>query len=293
MTPVMGSFRNKMSKKPVILLPFLALTLTALLAVSPSANAQATRLQITGQVQITLNLTLDDLKAMPQTTENATLYCVDAPTTPLEQGSWTGVQLAYLLQQANVSSSAMKVEFVASDGYTTDLTVQTATQDSTILVAYQHNGASLGGLRLVVPSCWGYKWINDLTQITLVNHDFLGKWESLGYPDSGKIGEYPTSTSQNRNQPPWDWPGDSDASATQQPSATATPTPTPTITQPTPTPSSPTTNATEPPVVSNLQTDTQPPMLFYGTAIFVIIAISILVPLIALNNRKTNEPRKD
>jgi hypothetical protein len=292
MTPVMGSFRNKMSKKPVILLPLLALTLSALLTVSPSANAQAIQLQITGQVKSTLSLTLDDLKAMPQTTENATLYCVDAPATPLQDGNWTGVQLGYLLQQAHVSDDAVKVEFVASDNYTTDLTVHTATQDNTILVAYEHNGASLDGLRLVVPSCWGYKWINDLTQITLVHYDFFGTWESRGYPDSGKIGEFPasnpSSTFTNSDQPPWTQSRDRTKTATPEPSTTATPTPTPD-----PTPFLPPTNQTMPPAVSTSQTDVQAPMLFYGTVIFVIIAISILVPLIALNNRRTNQAEKD
>ena len=69
-------------------------------------------------MQNPLYLTLSDIKSMPQTTEYATLYCVDAPSTPIEQGSWTGVELSYLLQQANVSSYAVKVAFFAPDDFT-------------------------------------------------------------------------------------------------------------------------------------------------------------------------------
>ena len=44
-------------------------------------------------------------------------------------------------------------------------------------------------LRLVVPDKWGYKWISYVTVIELVDYDFLGVWESQGYPDAAVVGE--------------------------------------------------------------------------------------------------------
>lgn len=191
-----------MNKKRVLALTLTIITALALIGYSPkllTTHAQtpnpATGLTITGLVQNPLSLTLDQIEAMPQNTEYAVLACVDSPTTNLQTGYWTGVQLSYLLQQANVSSSAVKVAFFATDGFTTDLTVSAATQSTNILVAYEENEQPLGGLRLVVPGDWGYKWISDLTQIQLVNYNFLGTEESQGYPDNATItGSYESST---------------------------------------------------------------------------------------------------
>ena len=81
------------------------------------------QIRINGLVSHPFNFTLADLQAMPQTTVQATLFCVSAPTTPLEKGNWRGVKLWTLLSQAGISSSATKIAFYASDGFSTDLTI--------------------------------------------------------------------------------------------------------------------------------------------------------------------------
>ncbi len=181
-----------MRKKPILTFAIIILAASALIVInvkSPASRAQTSnqtwQLTITGLVENPLNLTLSDIEAMPPTSEYAALFCVDAPTTPLAQGNWTGVQLSYLLQLANVSPEAFKVALFAPDGFTTDFTVQKAMQDTNILVAYQKDNVPLSGLRLVVPFNWGYKWINYLEKIQLVNYNFLGTEESLGYADDG------------------------------------------------------------------------------------------------------------
>ncbi len=146
----------------------------------PQATA---RLVINGLVQNPLNLTMNDIQNMPKTVVNAQLVCVDFKGSPVANGNWTGVQLGYLLQQAKVSQSAIKVAFHASDGYGTDLKINDTTNPN-ILVAYELNGQPLSeGLRLVVPGRWGYKWISHLTSIELVDYDFKGTWETRGYQD--------------------------------------------------------------------------------------------------------------
>ena len=77
-----------------------------------------------------------------------------------------------------------KVALYASDGYSSDLSIDLAKQDNVIL-AYAKDGSLLSGLRLVVPGHWGYKWINQVQSIKLVNYNFLGRWESQGYSDDG------------------------------------------------------------------------------------------------------------
>jgi len=275
-----------MNKKRFLTITIIALTTLALTiygSKSPPILAQTSsqpmQFTISGLVQNPMTVTLDDLKAMPQVTEDASLFCVDAPTIPIQQGNWTGVELSYLLQQANIAPGAVKVAFFASDNFRTDLSIQMATQDNSILVAYQNNNQPLSGLRLVVPGCWGYKWISDLTQIQLVNYNFLGTEESVGYPDDATTAVIPpqpqTSISSN-NQPP-----------TFQPQNTSAPTqsilPSPTASSPTPVP---TVNPTVPPVVSDSKPHVTLPFLVYVAIGGLIIAAFTIASAVIFIKRK-------
>jgi hypothetical protein len=261
----------------IIVITALALTVLAFNSKISPAQAQTSNptLTITGLVQNPLSLTLDDIKAMPQTTEYTVLICVGSPNTPLEEGTWTGVELSYLLQQANVSSSAVKVAFFATDGYTTDLTVQTATQDNNILVAYQLNNASLTGLQLVVPGHWGYKWIYNLTQIKLVNYNFLGTEESYGYSDEAIVTGEAAAPGAN----PPNLPSSSPNPAT--PTQNSTPIPTASPQSP-----MPTGNPTTPPAVSNSKPQSTPAFLVYIATASAVIVMSAVASAATLTKRK-------
>jgi DMSO/TMAO reductase YedYZ molybdopterin-dependent catalytic subunit len=158
---------------------------------SGAASESEWGLVIDGLVQSPLNLTYDDLLAMPKTTVYAELYCVGSPGNVLEEGDWTGVRLGFLLEQAVVSPEAVKVAFYADDGFSTDLTPAAATSDD-IILAYERDGEPLTEtVRLVVPGRWGYKWIRDVTHIEVVDYDFQGLYESQGYPDEAYISSNP------------------------------------------------------------------------------------------------------
>jgi DMSO/TMAO reductase YedYZ molybdopterin-dependent catalytic subunit len=144
-------------------------------------------LVVAGSVQHHLDLSLDEIMAMPKTTVNATLYCVGTPDRAVENGDWTGVQLAYLLENAGVSPDAIKVAFYATDGFTTDLTIAEAEQANIILAYEKDNNPLPENLRLVVPGRWGYKWISQVNRIELVNYDFKGFYESNGYSDTAEV----------------------------------------------------------------------------------------------------------
>lgn len=212
---------------------------------------------------------------MPQTTEEAVLYCVADPRTPLEQGVWKGIELSYLLQQANVSKNALKIAFFASDGFSTDLTIQTAMQNHDILVAYQKYDQSLGGLKLVVPFHWGYKWISSLTHIQLVDYNFVGTYEGNGYSDDGTVtalGPVPAPPSQ--------------ASAYPTPIPTQNTTPTTTNLPPSLTPiiqtASPAASTPEP------QSASASPFLLYVTALSTItVTFTVASAVIFVKRKKT------
>jgi DMSO/TMAO reductase YedYZ molybdopterin-dependent catalytic subunit len=210
-------------------------------SIPPAKSATPTeigwQLTVTGLVEKPLNLNWIEIVAMTRSSVEANLICVDFPGQIVMQGNWTGVKLRTLLEEAKPLPSAIKVGFYAADGYSTDLTAGTAMRDD-IILAYEKDGFPLNDLRLVVPGKWGYKWISQLTEITLVNYDFLGRWESAGYSDEADISEFaptpddlksslpdpistpPTTTapSQSPSQPPTTYP---------TPLDTSTPTPAP------------------------------------------------------------------
>jgi len=258
---------------------FLTLTIIIIITLSfigynsklPATQAQTTVLTITGLVQNPLSLTLNEIEAMPKTTEFAELICVDAPTTPLEWGDWTGVQLSYLLQQAIVNSSAIKVAMFAPDGFEADLPIQMATTDNSILVAYEINNTALAGLQLVVPNNYGYKWISDLTKIQLVNYNFLGTEEQEGYPDDATI----TAVSGTPGLPV----------TTLPPESTAHPTQSPTPTAPSQTPL-PTVKPTTPPVTSSPKPQSTSTFLIYVATVSIIIVIIAVVSAATLIRRR-------
>ena len=152
------------------------------------------QITVTGLVDHSLNLSLTELAAMPQVTVYAPLICVGTPSSPLEEGDWTGVSLRFLLETAGISPDAVKVAFHASDGFTTDLTIEDAMRED-IILAYEKDGVPLDEIvRLVAPGKWGYKWIYEITVIELVDYDFLGYWENFGYSDAADIEEVPEFT---------------------------------------------------------------------------------------------------
>jgi DMSO/TMAO reductase YedYZ molybdopterin-dependent catalytic subunit len=178
------------------------------------------QLTVTGLVENPLNLNWTEIVAMPKTTVNATLFCVDFPNAVVAQGNWTGIKLQTLLEEAKPSADAIKVGFHAADGYSTDLTVETAMRDD-IILAYEKDDEPLSNLRLVVPGKWGYKWISQVTVIELVDYNFLGRWESQGYPDEADVSSGAQSVKDLKSLLP-----------------VPSPTPTPT-TSPSPSPSQP------------------------------------------------------
>ncbi len=154
-----------MNKKK-LLQTCLFLTIFGLLSIMPLSKVSAStdwNLQVNSP-NTSLNYSLDQLLAMPVTTENANLACYGAPVA---NGDWSGVSLSYLLEQSGLDQTISSIDFVASDGYKVSLSLDDALGSSTI-IAYQLNGASLPEtLRLVMPGYNGNMWISLITSITM------------------------------------------------------------------------------------------------------------------------------
>jgi hypothetical protein len=141
-----------------------------------------------------VTLTLDDLRALPSTTEYVTLECVsnDVGGPQISTGSFTGVPLANLVEMASPQSQASWVAFQARDGYTESLALSVVRSQPEILVAYDLNGAPLPTAhgypaRILIPGHYGMKGPKWLDSISLVNQEARGYWENQGWDHNAVV----------------------------------------------------------------------------------------------------------
>jgi hypothetical protein len=124
-------------------------------------------LKISNLTDMTISLEYTELLAMPKTTVDAYLYCYG---NLIASGSWSGVQLGFLLDQVGVEPETASVEFKAQDGYFVSIPIE-LTQRSDVIVAYELDDIPLPEtLRLVVPEENGDVWI---AMIISIHHSLL------------------------------------------------------------------------------------------------------------------------
>ncbi|MER3437233.1 MAG: sulfite oxidase [Chloroflexota bacterium] len=170
-------------------------------APAPMIAPEDYRLRVTGHVDQELELTLADLKGMPQQTITAFLECSGNSRSrfePIAEGNqwgngavgtaeWTGVRLRDLLDRARVKDGA--VDVVSQGG---DLEVMqrglpmSKAYDPNTLVVWQMNGADLprphgGPVRLFVPGWGGIASTKWLIELRVLDHVFNGRFNSVAY----------------------------------------------------------------------------------------------------------------
>jgi hypothetical protein len=119
-------------------------------AAAEPAMAEAA-LKLTGPAT-EVSWTMEDLQAMPSTETEYTNK--DGETT-----TYTGVAISALLSEAGVESFA-GLTFVASDGYTAEVTADELTACPSCIVAFDD-----GTLRTVMPDLSGKLQVKDLVEI--------------------------------------------------------------------------------------------------------------------------------
>jgi len=154
----------------------------------PIVDGGSWRLKIGGLAGNPVSLTLQDLRALPVTTEYVTLECIsnNVGGPLMSTGVFTGVSLKYLIAQVNPKSSATWAAFKSADGYSESLPLSAINSDPTILVAYELDGEQLAGAhgypaRILIPGRYGMKGPKWLTEIDLVDHESGGYWEQQGW----------------------------------------------------------------------------------------------------------------
>ncbi|MHB1485577.1 MAG: molybdopterin-dependent oxidoreductase [Saccharofermentanales bacterium] len=144
-------------------------------------------LSVNGLVNITQNLTYEEVTAKPSVTKLLTLYCVEGWDATL---LLKGILMKDLLTPSEVKPEAKTIIFHGVDGYTTSLPLKEIL-DKNLMIAYQANGLPLPPAMgypfiFVAENKWGYKWARWINRIELSSDtNYKGYWESLGYDNAG------------------------------------------------------------------------------------------------------------
>jgi DMSO/TMAO reductase YedYZ molybdopterin-dependent catalytic subunit len=160
----------------------------------PAVDGHSWRLRISGLADRPMTLSLDELRALPATTEYVTLECIsnDVGGPQMSTGSFTGVRLAELVALASPRANSSWVGFRAADGYTESLPLSTVQGSPEILVAYDLNGAPLPTnhgypARILIPGHYGMKGPKWLNGIDLGTQETHGYWEQQGWDHNAVV----------------------------------------------------------------------------------------------------------
>lgn len=126
---------------------------TAAATAAPGAAAGKTVLAVTGAVDKELALTMDALKAVG-------VVKLSAEHPKKGKQDYEGVRLNALLDQAKVKSSAAKLFFVSSDGYTVEVSLAEVRKCADCLLAIEE-----GKLNGVMPGMLSNFWGKDIAKI--------------------------------------------------------------------------------------------------------------------------------
>ena len=180
---------------------------------APKLDVESYRLQIDGAVRNPFSLTYNQLRNMPAVTRAALLECAGnsrvflAPQVRGAQwelgavgtAEWTGVSLAYLLEQAGLHDDACELVLEGPDrarptqdprpptpvAYARSLPRAKALQGD-VVIAYQMNGQDLTEdhgypVRAIVPGHYAMASVKWLTRIHAVKKPFRGYWQTSDY----------------------------------------------------------------------------------------------------------------
>ncbi len=150
------------------------------------------RLIVRGLVDRNLSIRYEELLALPAYSEVAYMPCVEGWGF---NAKWTGFRVTDLLNRSGLKPSANYVVFHTHEGYSTGLPLDYLKEDK-ILMAYGINDITLPPqrgfpLQLVAKGRYGYKWAKWITDVEVTDRESKGYWESRGYSNSAKVGEYP------------------------------------------------------------------------------------------------------
>ena len=165
--------------------------------IPPTVDRSTWRLRVTGLVDREIELTYDELVALPIIEQYVTIACVsnEVGGDLVGNARWTGVALRDVLAIAGVQPAADELVGRSFDDWTAGMPVEWVMDQSRVpMIAVGMNGEPLPRdhgypARLIVPGLYGYvsatKW---LTELELTRFDlYKAYWVPLGWAERAPI----------------------------------------------------------------------------------------------------------
>ncbi|GGU12300.1 molybdopterin-dependent oxidoreductase [Nocardioides albus] len=163
---------------------------------TPRLDVADYRLKIHGLVDNPVELTYQDLLAMPLYERRVTICCVsnEVGGDLIGNATWTGVRIRDVLARAGVDPDADAVKSTGADGITIGTPLEALTDGRDSLLAIAQDGEPLTRdhgfpVRMVVPGLYGYvsatKWLTELEVTRFA--DFRAYWTDRGWSAEGPI----------------------------------------------------------------------------------------------------------
>jgi DMSO/TMAO reductase YedYZ molybdopterin-dependent catalytic subunit len=160
-------------------------------ATMPSFDEATWRLRIDGQVRRPLELSYDELLALPKAEQISTFHCV---TGWIVKGvRWGGVRFHDLLAEAQPLPRARALHFISAEHPYDDYLELRQVALPNVMLAYEMDGKPLprehgAPVRVVIPEMYGYKNVKWVERIELVSGPGAGYWEQRGYDRDAWVG---------------------------------------------------------------------------------------------------------
>ena len=157
----------------------------------PTFDRATWRLKVDGLVGRPLELSFDQLLALPKVEQVSTFHCV---TGWIVDGvHWGGVRFHDLLAAAVPMPSAHAAHFISAEIPYDDYLALNDLALPDVMLAYEMDGQPLpqehgAPVRVVIPDMYGYKNVKWVERITLVPRQGAGYWEQRGYDVNAWVG---------------------------------------------------------------------------------------------------------
>jgi DMSO/TMAO reductase YedYZ molybdopterin-dependent catalytic subunit len=150
---------------------------------TPRIDTRDWKLRVFGLVEKDVELTWDQLQALPQTKVHCDIHCVTSWSRM--DNDFEGVRFLDLLAQVTPKPNATAVMAHCYGGYTTNVLLSDLTRDN-VLLATGHDGAPIptehgGPCRLMLPHLYFWKSAKWLNGLEFIEKDRPGFWEQYGY----------------------------------------------------------------------------------------------------------------
>jgi len=157
----------------------------------PKFDPASWRLRIDGLVDRPVELSYEQLLALPKAEQVSIFHCVTGWV--VKQVHWGGVRFQDLLAQAGPRPEAQALHFVSAEKPYDDYLELRQARLRDAMLAYEMDGKPLprehgAPARVVIPEMYGYKNVKWVERIEMVAKPGSGYWEQRGYDVNAWVG---------------------------------------------------------------------------------------------------------